>query len=211
MANDIKQSNAYLSYRNSSGQRVTFLLWVMEFEQPHSLEGASNQSFGYKQFYPKSYAPSKISVTGRLPDADQHEQLGKFVRDHQKMMLAHAGAGNISGRQIALMTFAVPSEGILVTGFIPSFRTERRRFNPAPEYTFEFEPVTDRNSTSAQIPSTAVRSWWTGEVIDRPVKVVTEEPITDDLSIATQLDEVEGIIDSPVLDPIPGAGGRLRP
>lgn len=197
MANDISQPNAYLAFKNSNGQLSTFLLWVMEYEQPHAMQGSSHQSFGYKRYYPKSYAPGKITVKGRLPDMNQQNQLGEFIREHQRLTLSKAGASNLNSNPIVLMNFGIPKDGFSVAGLIPTFRAERRRYNPGPEYTFDFEVIRDRNSTNSEItPASALRSWWSGEVIDsstgNPTEALEQQLNQGDIIAAPDLDNVGG-------------------
>lgn len=216
--NPIGQPNAYLTYKSQSGQMTTFLLWVMTYSQPHQMEGSSHQSFGYKRYYPKSYAPGKVRVEGRLPNADQHQQLGDFIREHQRLLLANRGLSNLGANQLPLMNLGIPKEGFYVSGFIPNYTVERKRFNPAPEYTFEFEAIRDRHSTNSSIvPAAAIRSWWTGAVLDtgKPAPQTEQETTNTmsaaDLQVISELEDVENIARPPILGtPLPGAGGRLQ-
>lgn len=159
--------NASLIYKGRQGKNKGFGLWVMEYEQSHSLAGEEIQSTLFKRFYPRSYAPSPMTVKGRVRTQHRYEQLAKFIRDHQLYLIDTPGLSNAGKYQLPLLKLSIPSENVYVEGFIGSFQAGARRFNVAPEYTFDFFTIKDNHSANANIrPSHPIRMWWSGQIIE---------------------------------------------
>lgn len=181
--------NATLSYPVATNKSKAFGIWIMKYEQGHRVGGSSAQSKWFKHFYPRGYAPGAITVTGRVPNQYTYDLLAEFVRGHQEFMIQSAGASNLSGRsQVPLLHLALPSENIYVDGWVDAFNAGAKRFNPAPEFTFEFSVIKDNHSKNYELtPSYALRAWWTGKTIDTaataPKITDTAEP-SDDLGNA---------------------------
>jgi hypothetical protein len=162
MAN-LKTANAYLRYDNKR-----FPLWVMQLAQPHELAGSLSQSKTFQHFYPRSYFPGALTITGRVRNQDMYNDLSEFIRGHHLALMADSPATNrpTSGK-IPLMEFGFPDENMYVTGWVTPFTAGARRFNVAPEYTLTFTVASDRHSTNDRInPSFTTRGWWTGAFLD---------------------------------------------
>lgn len=174
---------AYLRYRNLEGNLTHFNLWVMEYSQPHHLAGSDAQSKLYKHFYPRSYAPGNITVKGRVPDQEVYDNLAKYIRSHHELLMDPrvSGASNLnSGTQLPLFSFGVPSEGIAVQGFIVNFEAGAKRWNVAPEFTFDFTVIKDLHSTNSDItPGFAKRRIWSGQWIEKGDTISTVSDPSD--------------------------------
>ena len=159
--------NAYLQYRLANG-RSTYRMWVMDIQQTHNLAGMSAQSKMFQHFYPKSYSPGAIDVTGRVRTQEDYDSLADYIRKHQLLLVSGGGFSNTgpSEGQIPLIRMGIPSEALIVEGWIDSFQAGARRFNPAPEFKFSFYVVKDAHSANSDmIPAYAMRKWWSGEDI----------------------------------------------
>jgi hypothetical protein len=149
----MKAHNATLIYRLKGGRVQQFNLWVMRLEQPHMLTGATYQSRTKRHFYPRSYAPGDITVGGRLPHEESLQNLSLYIRKHQRAVLNVPNAERFArvnpkapGFQ-RLMRLSIPSENILVRGWIPDFSiTKKGVFNVAPEFSFNFFVVFDNTA-----------------------------------------------------------------
>lgn len=161
--------NVAIKYKGSNGKYRGFGLWVMEYEQSHTLAGDEAQSKWFKHFYPRSYSPGAMTIRGRVPTQHRYDQLAKFIREHQEFMIRTPGASNIKDRvQLPLMKLSFPSENIYVDGWINSFAAGAKRFNTAPEFSFDFMVVRDNHSSTMDLrPAYAIRSWFTGAVIEQ--------------------------------------------
>lgn len=167
----LSNSNAYLRY--SGG---TFPLWVMGLEQIHELAGSTAQAKTYQHFYPRSYFPGAMMITGRVRNQKMYDDLAEFIRGHQLALvnnpvLESGLSGSLTNRPgretIPLLEFNFPEENLLLTGWITPFEAGAKRFNVAPEYTLTFVIASDRHSTNDSInASFAVRGWWSGAFLD---------------------------------------------
>lgn len=161
-------ANAELSYVTPDRVRV-FRFWLYEFEQGHSLNGSTQQSKLYQHFYAKSYAPSPVSITGRVKDQSQYDLLAQYIRDHQVLLVNavgrdNSGTGNFAS--IPLMRLHISGENLYCSGWIAAFEGGAKRFNVAPQVQMDFEVVNDLHSTNADIiPSFAIRSTFTGSFL----------------------------------------------
>lgn len=176
-----KAWNASIAYRVPAVKTKwrIFRFWLMEVSQAHALSGKVVQAKMFSHFYAKSYAPGAVSITGRVRTQVQYDQLAEFIRAHQKLMVSQSGRSNAPGTDaISLMTLGIPDENLYYAGWIPTFSGGAKRFNPAPEFTFNFEVVHDRHSTASQIiPSAAKRSVFTGAFLDGPIKPTPDKEI----------------------------------
>lgn len=161
--------NSYLSY-TPIGKTTTlrFNMYVMEYSQPHALSGAAQQSKLFKHFYPKSYTPGDITVIGRVVSQDDYNNLAVFIRGFHLNLMNAGGSSNASnGEQIPLMHLYIDGEGINIDGLILSFEAGAKRFNVAPQFTFDFTVIKDAHSkNSDMIPGYALRQMWTGNFVD---------------------------------------------
>lgn len=178
--------NSYLQYTDDqTGIKQTYRMWTMEYTQPHTLAGADSQSKMYKHFYPRSYSPGEIAVTGRVPLQKDYDNLGEFVRKHHLVLMRSSGLSNVGiGAQLPLMRLAIPNEGIYVEGILKSFQAGAKRFAVAPQFTFNFTVVKDSHSKNANMNAGyALRNFWTGTFIDQGATIndvtnVDNAPIT---------------------------------
>jgi len=181
----LANSNAYLKYAGG-----TFPLWVMGLEQVHELAGTTAQSKTYQHFYPRSYFPGAMVITGRVRNQAMYDDLADYIRGHQLALINNPTldsglSGSLTNRPgnetIPLLEFNFPEENLLLTGWITPFEAGAKRFNVAPEYTMNFVIASDRHSTNDRInPSFAVRGWWTGAFLDfdenGPIVDATKSP-----------------------------------
>lgn len=161
--------NASIQYTQRNGRAIAFGLWVMDYDQPHTLAGNEATSRWYKHFYPRSYAPGVMSIHGRVRTQYRYDQLADYIRGHQEHMLRTAGASNIAGRtQIPLLRLSIPSENIYIDGWVETFKAGAKRFDPAPEFDLDFVVIRDNHSANVDLrPAYAIRSWFTGAVIEQ--------------------------------------------
>jgi hypothetical protein len=184
--------NAAIKFTNASGKQLGLGLWVMEYSQSHDLAGDISQSKWYRHFYPRSYSPGAITVTGRVRTQQRYDQVTEFVRQHQELMIQRAGYSNAGTRyQLPLMSLSIPFENIYVEGWIASIQAGAKRFNPAPEYTFDFLVVKDSHSMNIDLrPASVIRSWWNGSIID-----------AGEIHNEVVIDQQDGTIYNPYTDP----------
>lgn len=183
--------NAAIKYVDTKGKLRGLGLWVMEYSQEHSLGGSSSQSRWFKHFYPRSYSPGAITVTGRVRTQQRYDQVSEFIRDHQQVMIQRAGYSNSGTKnQLPLMRLSIPFENLYVEGWVNSFAAGAKRFNPAPEFTLDFVVVKDNHSMNSEMrPASVLRSWWNGSIID-----------VGEIHNEADIDLQEGTIYNPYID-----------
>lgn len=165
--------NAYLKFTPRNGKTETYNMWVMSYTQPHQLGGSPSQSKWYQHFYPRSYSPGAISVRGRVPYQTDYDNMARFIRTHHELMVGSAGLSNLGTQssQIPLMSMGILGEGLYVEGLIGSFQAGAKRWNIAPEFTFDFMVIKDAHSKNTDmVGAYAVRSMWSGSWIDEGPK-----------------------------------------
>lgn len=148
----------------------TFSLWIMSLKQNNQLEGPRAQSRLTRHFYPRSYGPGELIVSGRAASQKNLQDLAIFIRGHQSSIVN--GGVQIDKK---MMTLVIPTEGIFLQGFIPRFNLIKRGvFAPIPEYTFNFVITYDPNHTSQSLViSHIVKKWFTGSPSDiQPFKAI---------------------------------------
>lgn len=161
--------NSFLSYTPYNKKTaLRFNMYVMEYSQPHVLSGTNQQSKLYQHFYPKSYSPGDISVIGRVVSQTDYDNLSVYIRNfHLSLMSAPGSSNAANGEQIPLMTLYIDGEGINVQGIVKTFAAGAKRFNVAPQFTFDFTVIKDAHSANSDmIPGYAVRQMWTGAFVD---------------------------------------------
>lgn len=180
--------NASLRYKGTNGKMRGFGVWVMEYEQGHTLAGEEAQSRWYKHFYPKSYSPGVMTIKGRVPTQHRYDQLATFIRDHQEALIRAPGASNIAGQsQLPLLKFSLPSENIYVDGWVNTFEAGAKRFNTAPEYTLDFVVIRDNHSATLDLrPAYTVRAWFTGATVEQGT---IDNKVTADLGYEMHIDD----------------------
>lgn len=149
--------NGYLEY-DIEGVVKRKLLYVDVLEQPLTLSGATSQSRLTKSFYPRSYAPGDISVSGRCDSQEELQTLGAFIRDHQMALI------NVPNTTIfnhidtttpgfrLLLKLVISGESLGVRGFIGRFTvTKKGVFEPAPQFNFNFTVVFDPQASDISI------------------------------------------------------------
>lgn len=177
---NIKSPNAKVYFNTSGGNVVEKNLWIMEISQGHEIRGKGAQSLLFHHFYPTSYAAGPMKVKGRVPNQAHYDYLGQVIRSHQVMIANNRGATNtVAYNDLALLKLEIPSEGILVEGFIKKFNAGAKRFNPAPEFEFEFEVIRDRHWKSTPV-SRIVRDTFfrSGEVFEEELEISNEPDAT---------------------------------
>lgn len=159
----IKAPNAYLQFWDSNtGQYVRRNIWVDKIEQAHTMSGSTAQTLWFQHFYPKSYAPGPVKVSGRVPTQAHYDRLADHIRMHHGLLAEERGNSTIKGTNdsdtyhLNLMKLEVlkniqppeyyAKEQFTVWGWVISFPAGAKRFNPAPPFTFDFEVILDRHS-----------------------------------------------------------------
>jgi hypothetical protein len=162
---EVHDYNAYLRYRDLSGKIHIHKFWVMSYTQPFQLSGEEAQSKRFRHFYAKNYMPGDMTVVGRTPHQEGYNALAEFIRAHHMVLMNDPGANNKNKKDfIRLMMLAIPNEGVQFSGIIKSFSAGAKRFNVAPEYTFDMMVIHNHNSLSF-IPSYAIRRAWIGNLV----------------------------------------------
>ncbi|MBA3756774.1 MAG: hypothetical protein H0X02_11335 [Nitrosomonas sp.] len=178
---EMKGSNATLSYK-VSGHNHTFKLWVMEIEQPHMLSGQPYQSRTKRHFYPRSYAPGDIAVSGRCTSQENYQRLSLFIRKHQRAVLnvpateRFARVNTSAPGYQRLMRLSIPSEQLLVRGWIDNFSfTKSGVFAPAPEFKFSFFVVFDNTARDIGISHRIKKYYERGDIAAARTRRVAED------------------------------------
>jgi hypothetical protein len=183
--------NASLKYTTYGGHQLGFGLWIMEYSQSHDLAGSASQSKFFKHFYPRSYSPGPVTVTGRVSTQFRYDQLAEFIRFHQEVMVQNSGLSNAGDNQLPLLKLSIPSENFYVEGWIEAFASGAKRFNPAPEYTFDFTVVKDQHSLNVDLrPASVIRSWWNASIFN-----------IGEIHNETDVDVIDGTAPNPYTDP----------
>ena len=206
--------NASLSYTiDSTNFRQE--LFVMDLEQTHELSGTTAQSRLYRQFYPRAYAPGDMKVSGRCRSQEEYQQLGLFIREHQRRLLDSPANVMFNRADLTnpgyqrLLRLSVPSEGIILRGYVQRFTISKRGVHdPAPEYSFDFVVVFDPHAIDIEA-SSVIQQYFTE--VDRAVA-----PVVSRRGIAEQKDpsddpSIIDIIDMPTIPgelPRPGETGE---
>ena len=129
-------ANGSLSFWRDNKHHV-HSLWVTVVEQSHQITGSRSQSMHVAHWYPKSFAPGDIQVTIRCRSQLDYQHLANFVRLHHRTMLETPGL-RFSGKTGStglrhLMLLNIPSEAVVVRGWIPTFRISKKGvFDPLP-------------------------------------------------------------------------------
>lgn len=211
--------NAFLRYTTPKGKTLQYNMWVMEYSQPHQVSGNSSQARMYKHFYPKSYSPGDIAVTGRVRTQLDYNNLARYIRGHHEAMMAVPGGSNLSsGSILPLIKLFITAEGINVDGFVKSFQAGAKRFNVAPEFQFSFTVIKDAHSKNTDMRAGyAVRQLWTGSFINEgSINFQSLDPTTPTPSAPSVLINPKGalgakeIANDPTIGPTfdgPGQGG----
>ncbi len=156
-----KGANGTLTYSTPDGT-FSKALWVNRVTQPIQLSVSKHQSRKYSQVYPRSYAPGNITVDGICQSHTKYHELSLFIRRHQIAIIdspvtdrfARLATGNTSGFR-RLLQLSVPTEGILVRGWIDGFNVVNKgHFDIAPQYNFDFFVVFDSMSEDIGISHT---------------------------------------------------------
>lgn len=163
--------NGMISYRLPNGTVRQRKIWVMKIEQGHQLSGIAAQSAVTKHFYPRSYAPGQLTVSGRCRTEIEYQRLARFIRNHHRSIINSQYTNfartslNAPGYNL-LLKLSIPDEGILIRGWVPNFSiTKKGYFNPAPEYQMPFHVVFDPHSTNIVI-SHQIKKWFTPSAAD---------------------------------------------
>lgn len=157
-----RQSNGRMT--NQKGENIEF--WVEEIVANFAMTGSTAQSRNVRQFMPHNVVQPTITVIGRAPNYFQFNRLASFVRASHYNAL-HTGqqireeltpGGHKvkvetvrllvrNGREPGVWNAQRTAEGKrvkgihvpwLVEGYIKSMKAGGERFNPAPQFAFEF-------------------------------------------------------------------------
>lgn len=162
----MSEFNGWLQYKPVRKGIQGFRFWVMEYSQAHQLSGTQAQSKMFQHFYARSYAAAPISVTARVRDDAEYHKLAKYIRGHHEELMRNPGMSNVRGGELPLMGLGIKDEGIYVTGWVESFEAGAKRFNVAPEVSFDFVVVQDSHSANTNMrPLSVTRAWWTGQMV----------------------------------------------
>lgn len=162
--------NAHFHYKDAHNKHHYFYFFVMDYDQPFELAGSEEQSKNYKHFYAKSYAPGDMTITGRSPYQTQYNNFAEYIREFHNRLVNHTGQSNAPGDFIPMLHLLIPSEGVDVYGLVKSFKAGARRFNVAPEFTFDFmviknQPADQYIGVVGFAPSTAIKDNWSGKLV----------------------------------------------
>ena len=135
-------ANATLSFVLGK-TRYTHALWVTSLEQPHQLQGTTQQSRRTQHFYPTSYSPGNLDIKGRCYTTEEYQALANFVRYHQEVMIDSPGLsvqGPASTKGFSrLLRFKMTSEQRDLHGWVERFRfTKTGVLAVAPEFEMSF-------------------------------------------------------------------------
>lgn len=158
---------------NQRNEKIDF--WIEEIETGFGMSGTTAQSRTLRQFMPHSIVQPSIRVTGRAPNSFQYNRLASFVRaSHWNALhtglLAREGFvrhENINGKTVTVPTVRLivrngSSKGFpyngrhvkgihvpwALEGYIKSMKAGAKRFDQAPQFSFEFfiaESLTSQN------------------------------------------------------------------
>lgn len=157
--------NAFLSYTDDTGTHV-FPINVMSYEQPLALSGSTAQSRLSRQFYPKTFSPSDITVKGRCDSQKDYQRLALFVRKHHlalvstpnDVMFTRLDVNSTGYRR--LMRLFIRGEDFDVRGWVAKNTISKRGvFEPAPEFNLAFTPVFDSRSKEVLISYALIKSF----------------------------------------------------
>jgi hypothetical protein len=160
-----RQYNASMQYRDAKKKKHRFEFYLMSYTQPFQLAGSHSQSRRFQHFYAKSYAPGDMSITGRSVHQTQYNNLAEYIREFHNRMLNATPASNAKGDFIPLIHLEVPVEGINVHGLIKSFKAGARRFNVAPQFTFDFTVIRTPMDKTDWAASSAIHDTWSGHLV----------------------------------------------
>jgi hypothetical protein len=97
--------------------------------------------------------PGDITVRGRCESQRHYQQLGQFIRKHQREMVnmppdeRFSRINTINPGYHRLLRLSIPHEPLYVRGWIDNFAiTKRGVHDPAPEYSFNFFVVFDQSA-----------------------------------------------------------------
>src|SRR6476646_5017673 len=133
-----RQYNASMVYKDAKKKRHRFEFYIMSYTQPFELAGSHSQAKRYQHFYAKSYAPGDMSFVGRSVHQTQYNNFAEYVREFHNRILNATPASNAKGDFIPLVQLEIPLEGINVHGLVKSFVAGAKRFNVAPQFSFDF-------------------------------------------------------------------------
>lgn len=142
-------------------------LWINRITQEHSLTGKQAQGKMSNHFYPSSYNAGDFQMDTVFSSQLDLQNFGVFVRDHQVVLMQHAGGfdtdtiQNSNSKQlIKLLQLSIPSEGISCRGVIANFHVNRKGvFENTPVYPINFTPLVDKQSPDFKVSSKTI-GWY---------------------------------------------------
>jgi hypothetical protein len=155
-------------------------LWVTEVQMDFSVSGVVGQSRYRRQFFPRSFNQPKVMVSGTMPNQKEYNRLAAFIREchfealtgDQNLYAAKDNQSQKSKRSssqsIQTITLVIKDAGLInrksaprnikgghkaiqMDGYIKMISSGAVRFNFAPNFNFEFIPVSSKVSGSLGI------------------------------------------------------------
>jgi hypothetical protein len=155
-------------------------MWVTDFEMSFSVNGTVGQSRYRRQFFPKSFNQPTINVKGVMPNQKEYNRLASFIREcHFEALTGNQDLYNLKDQQsgraargssqsIQTVTLLIKNAGpageskplrnvkgrhraMQLDGYIKNIAAGARKFEFAPEFTFEFIPASSKMTGSVGI------------------------------------------------------------
>lgn len=172
MPNKNGTANGFLSYLPMHAtDTVSRKLWVTNLKQSNQLQGPKYTSRLTRHFYPRSYGPGPMMVTGRAESQEDYQDLAVFIRQHHETVMTgeitpiYTDTHFIGGYR-HLLQLVIPAEGIWLQGWVDRFTLSKYgNFDPAPTYTFSFFIAHDPRSVAVE-NSFVIRKWFTPDPND---------------------------------------------
>lgn len=154
---------------NQKNEFIDF--WVEDAVTNFALTGITAQSRNVRQFMPHNVVQPGITIKGRAPNYFQYNRLASFIRsshwnaiNEEELTKIRKTSTNTGSQINARMIRFVLRNGVLknfpyngrhvkgehrpwvLEGYVKSIQAGGRRFNPAPEFEFEFIVCSSKNS-----------------------------------------------------------------
>lgn len=169
----------------------TIKMWITDMASSFQMAGQTAQSRYYRQFFPHNFVQTAFTITGQTPNSYQYNRLAAFVRNSQRANLVaeqiihDQGAAGVplqgvnhtkSGvgiPTVTLLTKRVPNDskrnvkgghiGWNLQGYIKSMPAGAKRFDPAPQYKFDFIVAAASNNATIYndtlVQGNQLKSW----------------------------------------------------
>lgn len=120
-------------------------LWVFDIQTDFNLGGSNSQSMLTRTFWPRSFTQQSYRIQGQAPGQKELGDLAEFIHQTQRnavldnlgkrlvnFYLFDKGLKNVGGRMRG------SHKPIAVAGYVRNFNRSHQRFDPAPNYSFDF-------------------------------------------------------------------------